>query len=142
MYEMTLRELTDTPIDRIRPLRSLYRIVTNSRLIRNRIKQKPREKLHQYWRNPSHGNLPEKYFEVKERSEFLANIIKKYEKNLDAKILDIGCNVGRNLNYLFFAGYQNNLCGIEINSKAIQLMKTAFPEMFSKSVNLQPTRRK
>ena len=43
-------------------------------------------------------------------------------------ILEIGCNVGRNLNYLFLAGFKK-LVGIEINKKAIRLLKQSYPEL-------------
>ena len=54
-------------------------------------------------------------------------IIKKRAKP-NAKILEIGCNVGRTLNYLFLAGFRD-LSGIEINEEAVQLLKQSFPEM-------------
>lgn len=44
------------------------------------------------------------------------------------KILEIGCNAGRNLNHLFQAGF-SDLSGIEINERAVQLLKQSFPEM-------------
>jgi SAM-dependent methyltransferase len=61
------------------------------------------------------------------RSQFLVETIKKYAKP-NAKILEIGCNVGRNLNCLFLAGFRG-LSGIEINESAVQLLKQSFPEM-------------
>ena len=50
----------------------------------------------------------------------------------DSPILEIGCNVGRSLNYLYSHGYRN-LTGIEIGKEAVELMKTTFPEMFHNS---------
>lgn len=88
---------------------------------------KSRNELHRYWRNPDISNLPQSYLTETARSQFLMGIIKKYVKP-DAKILEIGCNVGRNLNYLFQAGFKN-LEGIEINKKAVQLLKKTYPEM-------------
>lgn len=49
----------------------------------------------------------------------------------DAKILELGCNVGRNLHYLYERGYKN-LTGIEISPKALGAMNTYFPEMSKK----------
>ena len=46
----------------------------------------------------------------------------------ESAILELGCNVGRSLNYLFKQGYQN-LTGIEIGAKAVELGKKAYPEM-------------
>lgn len=46
----------------------------------------------------------------------------------DAKILEIGCNAGRHLNYLYEKGYRD-LTGIEMAPKAIEMMDDCFPEM-------------
>ena len=88
-----------------------------------------REVLHEYWRRPSDGvNLPENYAGPKERSAFLVRIVSRYAKP-DARILEIGCNVGRNLEYLFRVGFREGLTGIEISEEAVALMKETFPEM-------------
>jgi SAM-dependent methyltransferase len=50
----------------------------------------------------------------------------------DSPILEIGCNVGRSLNYLNTQGYRN-LTGIEIGPKAVELMKATFPDMYNNS---------
>lgn len=89
---------------------------------------KSRDKLHQYWRQPWDGlNLPQDFLGGKVRSQFLVEIMKRYAKP-NTKILEIGCNVGRNLNYLFLAGFKN-LAGIEISEKAVQLLEHSYPEM-------------
>jgi len=108
----------------------IYDKFLNSKIIRNHVKQKPREELHNFWRNPRTGNLPEEYVFGEERSVFLVNLIKKYESNKSAKFLDIGCNVGRNLHYVQKEGY-HNLSGIEISTNAVQLMKKEFPKLAS-----------
>lgn len=46
----------------------------------------------------------------------------------DSKILEIGCNVGRSLNYLHGLGY-HDLTGIEIGQVALDKAKVFFPEM-------------
>ena len=94
------------------------------------VKQKPREELHSFWRNPTKGNLPEGYVHGQERSVFLVNLIRKYESNKSAKFLDIGCNVGRNLHYVQKEGY-HNLSGIEISTNAVLLMKKEFSKLAS-----------
>lgn len=87
-----------------------------------------RGKLHEYWKKPWDGNnLPESYLRGEEKSKFLVEIVKKYSTS-NAKILEIGCNVGRNLNYLFLNGFKN-LEGIEISDEAVQLLKHTYPEM-------------
>jgi SAM-dependent methyltransferase len=50
----------------------------------------------------------------------------------NTEILEIGCNVGRSLNYLYKKGF-HNLTGIEIGPKAIELMKETFPEVYKTS---------
>ncbi len=92
------------------------------------IKRKSREQLHEYWTSPRDGkNLPSEYLKGQERSIFLLNLIKKYA-GLNSSILEIGCNVGRNLNELFCAGFKD-LSGIEISANAVELMKESYPLM-------------
>jgi len=88
---------------------------------------KSRKEVQEFWKNPNYANLPEKYLHGKERTDFL---VKKIRENFstDASVLEIGCNVGRNLNGLLSAGYEN-LFGIEINENAIKEMEKHFPEM-------------
>ena len=97
---------------------------------------KSRGELHQYWMNPRDGsNLPSNYLQPaggERRSSFLCELIDSYTINKDNTILEIGCNVGRNLNYLFNAGYKK-LSGVEISQDAIDMMKQVYPEMFNKS---------
>ena len=57
----------------------------------------------------------------------MVEIVKRYAAQ-NAKILEIGCNVGRNLNYLFLVGFKN-LEGIELSEKAIQQLKQSYPKM-------------
>jgi SAM-dependent methyltransferase len=105
-------------------LRPLY-----YRLQKATMKHKPRDELHRFWKHPwdSSKNLPIDYLHVEEWSQFLVELIKRYVEP-NAKILEIGCNVGRNLNCLFNAGY-TKLGGVEISEDAIDLMKQAYPEM-------------
>ena len=67
-----------------------------------------------YWKN----NKSPYYQTGKERSEYLLKLFRKYA-NKDQKILEIGCNVGRNLKYLEDNGYKN-LTGLEINPEAVK----------------------
>lgn len=109
-------------------LKPLYLFYMGSKL-RNLITlRKSRANLYNYWLHPNDGyNSPEDYIYPTERSAFLFGFIKKYVKP-EEKILEIGCNVGRNLNYLFNVGYKN-LDGIEISKEAISLMEKVYPEM-------------
>ncbi len=96
------------------------------------IKRKNREELRKYWIAPSDGkNMPSEYLKGKERSIFLVNLIKRYIGEED-RILEIGCNVGRNLNELFSSGFCD-LSGVEISKNAVDMMKGAYPDMAAKA---------
>jgi SAM-dependent methyltransferase len=88
-----------------------------------------RSQLHSYWKDPNDAfNSPGLYLQGQERSEFLLNLINKYLEDKEAPILEIGCNVGRNLHYLFEAGF-TNLSGVEINENALEIMRVKFPKL-------------
>ncbi len=87
-----------------------------------------RDRLLEYWKSPWDGrNAPETYLEGQERSELLLRLVRQHT-DTDASVLEIGCNVGRNLHRLFSAGF-TNLTGIEISEDALRLLKATFPEM-------------
>lgn len=72
------------------------------------------------------------YVKGDERSAFLLDIIQKFNTKPHARgveVLEIGCNVGRNLNYLVQSGFQN-IFGIEINQKTEVVSRQAFPELW------------
>jgi SAM-dependent methyltransferase len=48
----------------------------------------------------------------------------------DWTVLEIGCNVGRNLSFLLDAGLRQ-LTGIEINGEALALLRSTYPELGS-----------
>jgi 2-polyprenyl-3-methyl-5-hydroxy-6-metoxy-1,4-benzoquinol methylase len=89
--------------------------------------------IHSYWQNPTGGNQPECYLAEEEtlqkRSRYLVSLLERLAKP-DARILEIGCNAGRNLSHLFEAGYRN-LEAIEISENAVALLRKSFPEMAS-----------
>jgi SAM-dependent methyltransferase len=124
--EFSKMGFTNLVPDLLKPLlRPIYRVY-----IKITYRHKSRDELYQYWRQPWDGsNLPQDYLEGKARSQFLVEIMKTYA-NPDTKILEIGCNVGRNLNHLFLAGFKN-LEGVEISEKAVQLLKDSYLEMAS-----------
>jgi len=89
--------------------------------------------IHEYWKNPNDGmNNPEGYADQKTsvRSAFLYKIIQQQNISKKSKIIELGCNVGRNLNYLSQRGY-TNIYGIEISKNALEKMKEIYPEMSS-----------
>ena len=90
------------------------------------------EETQSYWANPSDdNNHPQRYIGEKksqqQRSAFLVELIQNHVDQ-DAKLFELGCNVGRNLNYLYKAGFRG-LSAIEINEKAMALLRENFPEM-------------
>lgn len=91
-----------------------------------------RDELYQYWRNPPARNKPETYL-IDKNPKWEKQLVQKYA-DTSASILEIGCNVGRNLNRLFQCGYRN-LAGVEINAEAIALMQRMYPEM-AKSIKI------
>ncbi len=109
-------------------LKPIYNALFSSKDSKKNVQHKSRNEIHQYWKDPSDDmNPPEGYVDAKERSLFLIDIVKRYVSQ-DARIIEIGCNVGRNLNYLFQNGFKN-LEAIEISEKAVQLLKKTFPDM-------------
>ena len=92
---------------------------------------KTKEVLQEYWKNPDAENSPLGYLDNEItilRSKFLYEIVSKHF-DIRANILEIGSNVGRNLNYLYQKGY-TNLKGIEINSQAVELMSKKYSECY------------
>ena len=85
-----------------------------------------REQLHDYWKTPPEkNNRPEYYQDGQQKSEYLVSLVKRFGRS-DDSILELGCNVGRNLFYLWQNGYRN-INGIEMNEHALQMMRRAFP---------------
>lgn len=86
------------------------------------------------WQNQGVGDAlitPKTY--IKEDNsipELFKEVLPYLDKN--GHILEIGCNVGRSLNYLYTQGYRN-LTGIEIGPKAVELMKATFHDMYNNS---------
>ena len=87
----------------------------------------PKDDLHEFWRHPDAANRPERYLEHAGRSEFLLGFVSPYVAR-DSTILEVGCNVGRNLARLFDAGFRR-LVGIEINGEALSVLTLSYPDM-------------
>lgn len=93
------------------------------------------ESVQNYWQNPSSENAPETYGRwYIGRSLFLVDQMRELVDK-DAKILELGCNVGRNLAFLFHGGFKK-LSGIEINPTAVEMMKDLFPELKKAKITL------
>ena len=115
----------------IKPILRLFR-TKGMRLYRKwTFHPKSRDELHQYWKQPwDNMNLPQGYLKHEARSLFLVDITKKYASSSASTILEIGCNVGRNLEYLYRFGFRQ-LSGIEISESALQLLRQSYPDMSS-----------
>lgn len=90
-----------------------------------------RDALHDYWRNPPDaGNFPTDYLHGGGRSPYLVELVGRHigPVGRHARILEVGCNIGRNLAALHGAGY-TDLTGIEINAAALRLLREHFPEV-------------
>jgi SAM-dependent methyltransferase len=87
----------------------------------------PKDDLHEFWRDPDATNRPERYIEHTGRSAFLLEFIGPYATP-DTRILEIGCNVGRNLARLHDEGYRR-LTGIEINGDALATLRGTYPDL-------------
>ncbi|MCP3029930.1 class I SAM-dependent methyltransferase [Halobacillus sp. A1] len=90
--------------------------------------RKKLKEIHDYWVKSS---TPDLYAQRVERSEFLTKHVKKYVAK-KGKVLEVGCNVGRNLNHLFSHGYKD-VTGIEISEQAVKAMKKTYPQLAKKA---------
>ena len=94
------------------------------------------EEAQNFWRSPTPKNAQDKglnnpidYLSFDDnRSPVLLEIIEKYCDQKDLKILELGPNAGRNLNYLYQHGL-TDVHGIEINADAISLLNKTFPHL-------------
>jgi SAM-dependent methyltransferase len=86
--------------------------------------------LRHYWSDPPDAdNDPAGYLsdEALPRSAFLVGLVREVAP-APASVLEVGCNVGRNLNALLEAGYED-LTGIEINSGALDILRERKPRL-------------
>jgi SAM-dependent methyltransferase len=84
-----------------------------------------------YWLSRTMGDEhgPEKYLQEDNATYVLfEDLLRVVGKN--TSFLEIGCNAGRNLNFLYNLGYRN-LTGIEINELSInKTLKEHFPDLY------------
>lgn len=72
------------------------------------------------------------FMAIDDKALFLLENLQKLIENKNISILDIGCNVGRFLNYLAKDGC-TNLTGIDINQLAIEDSYEVYPELVGKA---------
>lgn len=112
----------------------IQRNLMNNKILKRLVPKHSLEEVQDYWQNQNIGdkNAFTDYLNNFEGSEIFVSVVKKYlPNNNDARVLEIGSNVGRNLNAMLKNGYMN-LSGIEINSNAVEAMKTHYPELAKK----------
>lgn len=86
------------------------------------------KEIHDYWRNPGNENHPCTYGRfLIGRSLFLVDKMRQHATPND-RILELGCNVGRNLAFLHYGGFKK-LYGVDVNEEAARLMTELFPEL-------------
>jgi len=93
------------------------------------VPKKSRDELHQYWKQPNDGaNQPQTYLAAgaARRSDYLVRVVREHVPPT-ARILEVGCNAGRNLHYLYTGGF-TNLSAIEISEDAVRLLRVSFPD--------------
>ena len=86
----------------------------------------PLPELLKVWTDVSPHEL---YRSGEAKSDLLVDFITGGWPDRHIKILEVGCNVGRNLEYLRRAGYKN-LTGIEVSPRALDMMKGWFPDLY------------
>jgi SAM-dependent methyltransferase len=96
----------------------------------------PPEVLHEFWRQPAPPqNNPHNYIGPIGRSQALLELIRELPP--EARILEVGCNVGRNLAHLHDNGYRH-VEGVEINPHAVALLRSTYPQLADVPIHLGP----
>jgi SAM-dependent methyltransferase len=92
----------------------------------------PRSELHDYWRDPPDAdNAAAGYAATPPgRSVYLTDLVRRFIPR-DARLLEIGCNAGRNLAVLHLDGGYANLAAIEISRRALDTFRASFPRTFA-----------
>ncbi|MBN2545708.1 MAG: class I SAM-dependent methyltransferase [Spirochaetes bacterium] len=100
------------------------------------IRKNSLEECLNYWQSPHDHNKTENYIRphTEQRTRYLLSLLAKYKVPKNKKILEIGCNCGRNLNGLFIDGYKS-LTGVEISTEAVKKQKEFFPELKARIIN-------
>jgi len=88
-----------------------------------------------YWEAPEDDfNNAADYFKPEERSVLLAGLIEKTGVQIESA-LEMGCNVGRNLNYLK-QQMEIETAGLEICSGAVDLLRQNYPDLAESTIVL------
>lgn len=88
-----------------------------------------RSSLREFWTQPSlERNDPAGYVLPIGRSRILEELLAAAQVPKEARILEVGCNVGRNLAYLHDQG-RTHLAGIEVNPHAVEMLRRTYPQL-------------
>lgn len=115
-------------------LDSLKNKIINKTPLKKLVSNLSLNQVHEYWKTTDDRyNSPETYLNSStDVPEIIFDLIKRTGCDKNSTVLDLGCNVGRNMNYLFVRGYEH-LSGIDISKRAIDLMQKSFPIMAKSS---------
>ena len=93
-----------------------------------------RDQLLKFWQQPEpEGNVPDSYIGATHRSEMLLEQLGPLP--FGSRILEVGCNVGRNLAYLKDRGYPN-VEGVEISPHAVALLRKTYPQLADADIHV------
>jgi SAM-dependent methyltransferase len=83
-----------------------------------------------YWKRQVVGNPhgPQKFEKLQPGSDILMKEVEELVSGPVARVLDLGCNVGRHMNVLAERGFRN-LYGVDVQSEALRLMPEVFPAL-------------
>jgi len=95
--------------------------------------------LYRFWRQESPDGNRFSTPSNSPRSETILRIIAPYVTP-GASVLEIGCNVGRNLNHLWHSGYRD-LRGLEISAHAVRRLREGYPSLRGVPVDIGPADR-
>lgn len=106
-----------------------------------RARNNTRTKIHEYWQNPDDGaaNAPDAYLQGIEKSEYLKKLLLEHGCTGSETVLEVGCNVGRNLNLLHEHGF--DVTGIEISQAAVDLLRREHPRLADSTIHVGPAER-
>lgn len=93
-----------------------------------------RDELHDFWRQPQpEGNVPTGFITPVGRSQALLTFLDDLPRQ--STVLEVGCNVGRNLNHLAAAGF-TSLAGVEISEHAVDLLHATYPALAEADIHV------
>lgn len=93
-----------------------------------------REQLFEHWTTPRpEGGDPTVMASHEHRSQVLLRLLEDVDRN--TRVLEVGCNVGRNLAHLRDAGF-SALEGVEINPHAVDRLRLTYPQLDGSTIHV------